>query len=229
MDGDRKPSGLARHSGTNPQPVAVRHIPDSAVSSACGPLSGPNGHETRRPLAPPASTFASSAAVRSRSGESCLGALEALLLPLCAVAHSAGAADAVRAAPEGGSNFPKDLGELPEHPFVGCGGGGAGGNRTLVRQVVIDRATTIPVSWLYGCHPPGRVGHEGPCRRVFPRCQRSFTPSAVSPCRPPPLLLPGCSGLAPRAVAGRYVSRLPEWIRRRERGRQCRPLFGCPV
>ena len=38
--------------------------------------------------------------------------------------------------------------------------------------------------------------------RVFPRRQRSFTPSAVSPCGPPPLLLPGCGGPAPCAIAG---------------------------
>ncbi len=43
-------------------------------------------------------------------------------------------------------------------------------------------------------------------RRVFPRCQRSFPSPAVSPCCPPLLLLPGCSGQAPRAIAGRDVS-----------------------
>ncbi len=36
-------------------------------------------------------------------------------------------------------------------------------------------------------------------RRIFLRCQWSFTPSAVSPCCPPLLLLPGCNGLAPCA------------------------------
>ena len=40
-----------------------------------------------------------------------------------------------------------------------------------------------------------------PVSAVFAGCQR------VSPCRPPLLLVPGCSGLAPRAIAGRDDSR----------------------
>jgi hypothetical protein len=42
-------------------------------------------------------------------------------------------------------------------------------------------------------------------RRIFLRCQPSFRRSAVSPCRPPPLLLPGCGEQAPRTVTGRDV------------------------
>ena len=54
---------------------------------------------------------------------------------------------------------------------------------------------------------PGRVDPRirppdlSPVPAVFAGCQR------VSPCRPPLLLVPGCSGLAPRAIAGRDDSR----------------------
>ena len=64
--------------------------------------------------------------------------------------------------------------EFREHP-VWCG---AGGNRTLVRRAVTDRATTIPeIADLR--LPHRRVGGARAHRRVFPRCQRSFPPSAV--------------------------------------------------
>ena len=43
----------------------------------------------------------------------------------------------------------------------------------------------------------------------------------------PPLLLPGCDGLAPCAIAGHDFSRSPEWIRRRERTAH-RRFFGLP-
>jgi hypothetical protein len=59
--------------------------------------------------------------------------------------------------------------------------------------------------------PPCRIKWAlRPRRLVFPWSQWSFTPSAVSPCCPPPLLLPGCDGQAPRAIAGRYLPRLPD-------------------
>ncbi len=60
--------------------------------------------------------------------------------------------------------------------------GGAGGNRTPVRQSVTDRATTIPEIAAHGCRTAGSGGPQGPDRRVFPPGQRSFTPSAVCPC-----------------------------------------------
>jgi hypothetical protein len=107
--------------------------------------------------------------------------------------------------------------------------GGAGGNRTLVRQTVTARATTIPVS-LAQRLPARRVGWaRGPDRLVFPRGQRSFTPSGVSPSCPPPLLLPGCGGQAPGAITGpddtfRYLG-----TRRRGRTAHHWQLFGCPV
>jgi hypothetical protein len=62
--------------------------------------------------------------------------------------------------------------------------------------------------------------------RVFPRRQRSFTPSAVSPCGPPPLLLPGCGGPAPCAITGHGDSP-PPGLRRRERTARWRFLW-CP-
>ena len=57
--------------------------------------------------------------------------------------------------------------------------------------------------------PPGQESTQGARCRVFPRCQRSFPPSVVSPYGPPLLLLPGCSGLAPCAVTGHWCSLLP--------------------
>jgi hypothetical protein len=60
--------------------------------------------------------------------------------------------------------------------------GGAGGNRTPVRRVDDDRATTIPVDYgVSAAVPPGRLASRGGRRRVFPRGQRSFTRSAVFP------------------------------------------------
>src|SRR5690606_10234776 len=49
------------------------------------------------------------------------------------------APDAIRAAQKGGSNFAREGPGISPGPL-----GGAGGNRTLVRQVVLDRDTTIP-------------------------------------------------------------------------------------
>ncbi len=73
----------------------------------------------------------------------------------------------------------------------------------------VERLPTVlrpfPSLRLYGCRTAGSIGLSAH-RRVFPRCQRSFSPSAVFPCRPPLLLLPGCSGQAPRALTGRDVS-----------------------
>ena len=86
--------------------------------------------------------------------------------------------------------------------------GGAGGNRTPVRLVVTEPDTTIPALPLAAVAPAGRLTRVS-CR-VFPRRQRSFTPSAVSPCGPPTLLLPGCVDLAPCAVAGHDDSLPPE-------------------
>jgi hypothetical protein len=48
--------------------------------------------------------------------------------------------------------------------------------------------------------------HSG-CR-IFLRCQRSFTPSVVSPYCPSPLLLPGCGEPAPRDISARNDSLL---------------------
>lgn len=41
-------------------------------------------------------------------------------------------------------------------------------------------------------------------RKVFPYSQHSFWLSAVFPCGPPPLLLPGCGDPAPCAITGHY-------------------------
>src|SRR5690606_39145001 len=79
--------------------------------------------------------------------------------------------------------------------------GGAGGNRTPVRQVVTEPDTTIPATRLCGYRTGGSAAPKGH-RRVFPRCQRSFPPSVVFPYGPPTLLLPGCVDQAPCAVAG---------------------------
>ena len=66
-------------------------------------------------------------------------------------------------------------------------------------------------------------------RRIFLRCQWSFPPSAVFPCCPPLLLLPGCSGQAPRAPVGVAVtSQTNQVIRLRgARVHHCR-VFGAP-
>ena len=66
-------------------------------------------------------------------------------------------------------------------------------------------------------------------RRVFPRCQRSFTPSVVFPYGPSPLLLPGCGDPAPCAIAGHDFALLPtDQIRRRERTAHCWRFIWCP-
>jgi len=89
-------------------------------------------------------------------------------------------------------------------------GSGAGGNRTPVRRRRTVRATTIPEMCGFAVATlPGQVGPEGPHRRIFPRCQRSFQLSAVFPCGPSLLLLPGCSDQAPGAVTGPYDSLTP--------------------
>ena len=85
---------------------------------------------------------------------------------------------------------------------------GAGENRTPVRQVVTEPATTIPGSPSHSCRIGGSTGPKAYCR-VFPRCQRSFTPSVVFPYGPPTLLLPGCVDLAPCAIAGHGFALLP--------------------
>ena len=82
--------------------------------------------------------------------------------------------------------------------------GGAGENRTPVREAVDDRATTIPMveplrlahCWVRWPKPPARL------------CELSAVFLAVSVLshRQPPLLLPGCGGLAPCAIAGHDVS-----------------------
>ena len=66
-------------------------------------------------------------------------------------------------------------------------------------------------------------------RRIFLRCQWSFPPSAVFPCCPPLLLLPGCSGQAPRAPVGVAVtSQTDQVIRLRgARVHHCR-VIGAP-
>ena len=88
-------------------------------------------------------------------------------------------------------------------------GGGAGGNRTPVHQARRASDTTIPALVLTQHrrrvdHPVARVA----CRLsgmslVFPNV------SCLSR-RHPPLLLPGCGGSAPCAIAGHDVSQLPE-------------------
>ena len=92
--------------------------------------------------------------------------------------------------------------------------GGAGGNRTPVHQALFTSATTIPVVVL--TQHRRRVDYlvtQAACglshkSKVFPIV------SGLSR-RHPPLLLPGCDGLAPCGIAAHDVS-LPS-IRRRER------------
>ena len=81
--------------------------------------------------------------------------------------------------------------------------GGAGGNRTPVRRRVTVRATTIPESVAFGCHPAGSGGPRGPSHEVFPPGQRSVPAVSGLSRLSPPLLLPGCGGPTPRAVTGR--------------------------
>src|SRR5690606_11360608 len=103
---------------------------------------------------------------------------------------------------------------------------GAGGNRTPVRRAVTDRATTIPVIAASRL-PHRRVGW--PCeedrRRVFPRCQWSFPPSAVFPavnhrfCCQAAVIWPRVPLLV--AIALVHLG----WIRRRGRTARCRHPF----
>jgi hypothetical protein len=83
--------------------------------------------------------------------------------------------------------------------------GGAGGNRTLVRQAVDVPATTIPERAPCGRRAAGSAALRH--RLVFPSGQRSLPAVSGLSRRPPLLLLPGCSDQAPRAIAGRCVSR----------------------
>ena len=74
------------------------------------------------------------------------------------------------------------------------------------------------------------VATAGPGARFAtssPWCSRLSDRQPVSPGRPPPLLLPGCGDPAPRAIAGRDVSRFLASARRRER-RRCRRLCWLP-
>src|SRR3954451_19005241 len=82
---------------------------------------------------------------------------------------------------------------------------GAGGNRTLVRQAVNVPATTIPAVAPCGRRAAGSAALRH--RLVFPSGQRSLPAVSGLSRRPPLLLLPGCSDQAPRAIAGRDVSR----------------------
>lgn len=61
----------------------------------------------------------------------------------------------------------------------------------------------FPRLWLMAATLPGQAGHEGPATRSFPRVSGLCRPSVVFPYRPPPLLVTGCDGQAPRAIAGR--------------------------
>ena len=104
---------------------------------------------------------------------------------------------------------------------------GAGGNRTLVRRAVIARATPIPeISALR--LPPCRVRRiRGSHRRVFPRRQWSFPPSAVFPCC---LHRFCCRAAVDRPRAPLLVTMTlgsPDQIRRRERTAH-RRFFGVP-
>ena len=116
----------------------------------------------------------------------------------------------------------KDHGQLQQRSGLSLSALGAGGNRTLVREVRDERATTIPDLRLTAAERSGP--HH---RRVFPRGQRSFPPPAVSPCCPPPLLLPGCGGPAPRVLTDRWDSLPTDEVRRRERSRH-RRFFWVP-
>jgi len=68
---------------------------------------------------------------------------------------------------------------------------------------VTVRATTIPESVAFGCHPAGSGGPRGPSHEVFPPGQRSVPAVSGLSQLSPPLLLPGCGGPTPRAVTGR--------------------------
>ena len=67
----------------------------------------------------------------------------------------------------------------------------------------------FPCSRRYGYLIAGS-NEPKPNRRIFLRCQRSFSPSVVFPYGPPTLLLPGCDGQAPRGITARDDSLLPD-------------------
>src|SRR3954471_9286912 len=82
---------------------------------------------------------------------------------------------------------------------------GAGGNRTLVRQAVDVPATTIPAVAPCGRRAAGSAALRH--RLVFSSVLQFLPAVSVLSRLPPLLLLPGCSDQAPRAIAGRDVSR----------------------
>jgi hypothetical protein len=94
--------------------------------------------------------------------------------------------------------------------------GGAGGNRTPVRQPLNEPATTIPVIETDAVSPAGRtIAPKSDQRPDFPGGQRSFSPSVVFPtvisrfcCR--------AAGDRPRAALLLTMSLHSPGIRRRE-------------
>ena len=97
---------------------------------------------------------------------------------------------------------------------------GAGGNRTPVHQPVNEPATTIPDIEADAASPAGRLVIT---RDGWPPTPGLSLESAVFPAvsglshRHPPLLLPGCGGVAPCGIAAHDVCQLPDQIRRRQR------------
>jgi len=67
----------------------------------------------------------------------------------------------------------------------------------------------FPSLRLLAAAPPGRLGPKAPPRGLSPGSAFFHAVSGLS-LRSPLLLLPGCSGLAPRAVTGRDDSLLPD-------------------
>ena len=61
----------------------------------------------------------------------------------------------------------------------------------------------FPCLWLMAATLPGQAGHEGPTTGSFPWVSGLCLLSVVFPYGPPPLLVTGCDGQAPRAIAGR--------------------------
>ena len=96
-----------------------------------------------------------------------------------------------------GGEVPRITGDTPWWSWGESNPRPLGGHRTcydhsrlrhLAAVAPAGRLTVMPKHWVY-CW-------------VFPQRQRSFTPSAVSPCGPSTLLLPGCEDQAPCAIAG---------------------------
>ena len=77
---------------------------------------------------------------------------------------------------------------------------GAGGNRTPVHQALNDRDTTIPDFRTDAVLPAGRLARR-PSAQLSERSAVFHAVSGLSR-RHPPLLLPGCGGSAPCAIAG---------------------------